>query len=104
MKMIIAIVQDEDASRLMETLMGEGFRVTKLASTGGFLHGGNTTMLSGVEDAQVDKCLEVIKTICGTRTRMIPSSSAGMDLSYPIEVTVGGATVFVMDVMQAEKY
>jgi uncharacterized protein YaaQ len=104
MKMIIAIVQDEDASRLMESLMGESFRVTKLASTGGFLHGGNTTLLSGVADEQVDKCLEVIKTVCGTRTRMIPSATSGMDLSYPIEVTVGGAMVFTMDVAQTVKF
>ena len=104
MKMIIAIVQDEDAARLTEGLMQDGFRVTKLASTGGFLRGGNTTLLSGVEDDLVEKYLEIIKTICGTRSRMIPSSTTGMDLSYPIEVTVGGATVFTMDVAQAVKY
>ncbi len=48
MKLIIAIVQDEDASRLVSNLMNEGYGVTKLATTGGFLRAGNTTLLVGV--------------------------------------------------------
>ena len=45
MKLIIAIVQDEDASRLISNLMSEGYGVTKLATTGGFLRAGNTLSL-----------------------------------------------------------
>ena len=48
MKLIIAIVQDEDSSRLVSNLMNEGYSVTKLATTGGFLRAGNTTLLLGV--------------------------------------------------------
>ena len=54
MKLIIAIVQDEDAPGLIEDLTEEEYRVTKLASTGGFLKSGNTTLLRGVEDEQVE--------------------------------------------------
>ena len=54
MKLIIAIVQDEDASRLISNLMNEGYGVTKLATTGGFLRAGNTTLLIGVDDADTD--------------------------------------------------
>ena len=49
MKLIIAVVQDEDSSRLLSVLMQQGFGVTKLATTGGFLKAGNTTLLLGVE-------------------------------------------------------
>ncbi|MBP3652308.1 MAG: cyclic-di-AMP receptor, partial [Clostridia bacterium] len=54
MKLIIAIVQDEDASRLVSKLMAEGFGATKLATTGGFLRSGNTTLLTGVDDDKLD--------------------------------------------------
>ena len=80
MKLIIAIVQDEDASRLVSSLMNEGFGVTKLATTGGFLRAGNTTLLVGVE-----------------------AGVSGVYSPYPIEVMVGGATVFVLTVDQFVK-
>ena len=60
MKLIIAIVQDEDASRLISNLMSEGFGVTKLATTGGFLRSGNTTLLVGVDDDKFDAAMKVI--------------------------------------------
>ena len=60
MKLIIAIVQDEDASRLVSSLMNEGFGVTKLATTGGFLRAGNTTLLVGVEDERFDGAMGVM--------------------------------------------
>ncbi|HPP30935.1 MAG TPA: cyclic-di-AMP receptor, partial [Soehngenia sp.] len=67
MKLIIAIVQDQDAPSLIEELMDKDFRVTKLASTGGFLKSGNTTLLSGVEDEKVDEALKIIEDNCKTR-------------------------------------
>ena len=81
MKLIIAIVQDEDASRLVGQLMNDGFGVTKLATTGGFLRAGNTTLLAGVEDDRMQDAYT----------------------PYPIEVVVGGATVFVLTVDQFVK-
>ena len=67
MKLIICIVQDQDSGALMDELMDEGFRITKLASTGGFLKAGNTTLLTGVEDDQVDQALKIIEENCKTR-------------------------------------
>ncbi|MBQ8128963.1 MAG: cyclic-di-AMP receptor [Clostridia bacterium] len=106
MKLIIAIVQDEDAQRLVSTLMEAHFGVTKLATTGGFLRAGNTTLISGVEDERLEKELEIIKRICHrheqvttTAPATIPSAGS-MFAHYPVRVTVGGATVFVMDVEQ----
>ena len=57
MKLIIAIVQDEDASRLVNKLMNEGFGATKLATTGGFLRSGNTTLLTGVDDDKLETAM-----------------------------------------------
>lgn len=103
MKLIIAIVQDEDAPRLVSTLMNDGYGVTKLATTGGFLRAGNTTLLVGVEDDKYEGAMAVIEKVCKCRTQMASSPSpvagaTGVYVPYPIEVTVGGATIFVLDV------
>lgn len=106
MKLIIAIVHDEDVHPLLEDLTTHRFRVTKLATTGGFLRAGNTTLLVGVEDEQVDKVIEIIKDNCESREQIATpptpvAGATGVFIPYPIEVKVGGATVFVVDV---EKY
>ncbi|SKA88722.1 Uncharacterized protein YaaQ [Clostridium sp. USBA 49] len=103
MKLIIAIVQDNDAGELIDVLTDEGFRVTKLATTGGFLKSGNTTLMIGVEAEKVDKVLGLIEDVCKTRDQVVTSpspiaSSAGIYVPYPVEVEVGGATIFVVDV------
>ena len=105
MKLIIAIVQDEDASRLVSKLMNEGYGVTKLATTGGFLRAGNTTLLVGVDDEKFDGAMAVIEKICKSRKQIAtaPTSMNGVNgvySPYPIEVMVGGATVFVLSVDQ----
>ena len=105
MKLIIAIVQDEDASRLISQLMNDGFGVTKLATTGGFLRAGNTTLLVGVDDDRFQAAMDVIEKVCKSRKQIAPSpaSMVGMTGSYtpyPIEVVVGGATIFVLTVDQ----
>ena len=105
MKLIIAIVQDEDASRLISQLMNDGFGVTRLATTGGFLRAGNTTLLVGVDDDRFQAAMDVIEKVCKSRKQIAPSpaSMVGMPGSYtpyPIEVVVGGATIFVLTVDQ----
>ena len=105
MKLIIAIVQDEDASRLVSKLINEGYGVTKLATTGGFLRAGNTTLLVGVDDDKFDGAMAVIEKICKSRKQIAtaPTSMTGVNgvySPYPIEVMVGGATVFVLSVDQ----
>ena len=105
MKLIIAIVQDEAASRLISSLMNEGYSATKLATTGGFLRAGNTTLLVGVDDDRFQAAMDVIEKVCKSRKQIAPSpaSMVGMPGSYtpyPIEVVVGGATIFVLTVDQ----
>ena len=109
MKLIISIVQDEDASRLISHLMSDGYRVTKLATTGGFLRSGNTTLLIGVEDEKLQAALAIVEKVCKSRKQIATSPSpisgtTGVYVPYPIEVTVGGATVFVLDVEQFSKF
>ena len=89
--------------------MNEGYSVTKLATTGGFLRAGNTTLLLGVDEEKFQGAMDVIEKVCKSRKQIATSpvamgGAAGMYTSYPIEVTVGGATVFVLTVDQFVKY
>ena len=108
MKLIIAIVQDEDASRLISNLMSEGYSVTKLATTGGFLRAGNTTLLLGIDDEKIEKAMGIIEHVCKSRKQIATSPSpisgtTGVYVPYPVEVMVGGATIFVLNVEQFVK-
>ncbi|MDP4161544.1 MAG: cyclic-di-AMP receptor [Bacillota bacterium] len=105
MKLIVAIVQDQDSNRLSQALMKNNIRATKLASTGGFLKSGNTTFMIGIEDIRVEKALQVIKENCRSRDQLVaPVSPMGGNadsyVPYPVEVQVGGATVFVLPIEQ----
>lgn len=102
MKLIIAIVQDQDSHIVIDELTEKGFRVTKLASTGGFLKAGNTTLLIGVDDDKVQDVLHIIEENC--KTREITSSMISMTMPgdsyipYPLDVKIGGATIFIVNV------
>jgi len=108
MKLVMAIIHDEDAHRLMDVLNENGFSVTKLASTGGFLRSGNTTILIGTENEKVELATTLIEKTCKNRKQMIAAHTSQVTVSegympYPIEVTVGGATIFVLDVENFKK-
>ena len=105
MKLIVAVVQDQDSNRLSNALTKAKFRATKLASTGGFLRAGNTTSLIGTDDSLVASALELIRDNCRAREQMVaPVSPMGGNadsyIPYPVEVEVGGATVFVLPIEQ----
>jgi len=109
MKLIVAVVQDQDSNRLLKVLTDHNFRVTKLATTGGFLKSGNTTFMIGVEDIRVDKALSLIKENGCKRDQMIaPVSPMGGNadsyVPYPVEVEVGGAPVFVLPVDEFHQF
>ena len=110
MKLVLAIVHDEDGSRVLEALNKAGFSVTRLSSSGGFLRAGNTTLVAGVDEEKVGTVVETIKNSSKSRKQIIDTSSMGANNSmggvympYPVEVTVGGATIFVLDVDHFEK-
>ncbi|ALS24771.1 MULTISPECIES: cyclic-di-AMP receptor [Paenibacillus] len=109
MKLVIAVVQDKDSNRLSNALIKEGFRATKLASTGGFLRAGNTTFIIGTEDERVNEALQIIKENCKIREQVVtPVSPMGGTtdsyIPFPVEVQVGGAAVFVLPVEQFEHF
>ncbi|MCF6411944.1 cyclic-di-AMP receptor [Pseudalkalibacillus salsuginis] len=109
MKLVVAVVQDKDSNRLSDALVKSNFRATKLASTGGFLRSGNTTFMVGVEDQHVSRVLDIIKENCQSRDQLVaPVSPMGGNadsyVPYPVEVEVGGATVFVLPIEQFMQY
>lgn len=106
MKLILAIVSSDDGPVVSSELTKAGFSVTKLATTGGFLMSGNTTFLIGTDDEKVNTVIDIVGTYSKKRKQMVPSSASygvGMYTSFPVEVTVGGATIFVLDVEQFKK-
>ncbi|MFD2217007.1 cyclic-di-AMP receptor [Metabacillus endolithicus] len=109
MKLIIVVVQDQDSNKLLNALTDHNFRVTKLSSSGGFLKSGNTTFMIGTEDIRVDKALQIVKDNCKSREQLVaPVSPMGGNadsfIPYPVEVEVGGATVFVLPVEQFHQF
>jgi uncharacterized protein YaaQ len=107
MKLIIATVQDQDADFVVSRLTEAQYRITRIGSTGGFLQQGNTTLLTGVEDRQVEHVVELLQQSSQRRMRYMPMATGttpnGMTLYNYIEVEVGGATIFVLDVDHFEQ-
>lgn len=104
MKLIIAIVNNDDSAVAAGNLTREGYFVTKLSTTGGFLLVGNTTFLIGTEDSGVDRVMQILGECCATRDRETPSIGHTLNNgSLPEKVTVGGATAFVLSVDEFRK-
>lgn len=107
MKLLIAIVNKDDANQVADKLMRAGFFITKLSTTGGFLKSGNTTMISGVEEERLDEALEIIKR--SSKRRKVDMQVATSEFTSEIfmqkksQIVVGGATVFVLDVDEFHK-
>ena len=107
MKLILAIVNNDDSALASSALTDAGYSVTKLSTTGGFLMVGNTTLIIGTDDDKTAGAIDILKRYCTTRKQMVSSATSfglGMKhLGIPEEVKVGGATIFVLDVAQMEK-
>ncbi len=108
MKMVVAIVHIDDAGRVVKSLSHSGYGVTHVKSAGGFLRRTNATVFVGVPDRDVERVIEIIRQRCHTRTEQVsplpPVVEPGeVYMPYPMEVEVGGATVFVLDVSRFEK-
>ncbi|MDA8216281.1 MAG: cyclic-di-AMP receptor [Dehalococcoidales bacterium] len=103
MKFVLAIVQNEDAGSLLDALVRKEYRATRINTAGGFLKESNATVVLGVEEHQVEDVLSIIRASCHTRTQFLNPLPPVMEpgefyMPYPVEVQVGGATVFVLDV------
>lgn len=90
MKLMIAIVNDDYINKVIKVLMKNKVRTTKLSSTGGFLKAGNTTLLIGAEDENIDLVVDMIRHECKS-TKVQEGDK---------EITVSGANLFIMDIDQ----
>jgi uncharacterized protein YaaQ len=107
-KLIVAIVHNEDAGALVDALLDKEFRATRLHSSGGFLKQSNATIVVGVEDADVDEVMSIVRANCVSRSQVVNPMPPIMEpgeffMPYPLEVEVGGATVFVLPVERFER-
>lgn len=108
MKLVMAVVQNEDAGPLVAALLERDFRATRLHSSGGFLKQTNATVMVGVADEQIEDVLAVIRENCHARTQLVNPMPPIMEpgelyMPYPLEVEVGGAMVFVLPVERVER-
>jgi uncharacterized protein YaaQ len=109
MKLIMSIVKSDDADQLVDDLTKAGYRATTISTTGGFLRQGNATIFVGTEDENVGSVLQIIEANCCTRSEYVsplpPVMEPGeMYIPTPVDVQMGGATVFVLDVVQFERF
>jgi uncharacterized protein YaaQ len=108
MKLVVSIVHSDDAGKLLRALTDAGFGATTISTTGGFLRQGNATILVGTADQKVEQVLGLIRKNCQTRQQFVnplpPVMEPGeMYVPAPLEIQVGGATVFVLDVVRFEQ-
>lgn len=106
MKLVLAIINHDDANTVIQSLTKAGFSSTKLATTGGFLRSGNATVLIGVDEEKVQNVIDIIHEHSHSRKQLIPATTEvgyGYYPGMPVEVTVGGATIFVVDVERFER-
>lgn len=106
MKLVMAIMSKDDSSVVMDALTEEEFQVTRMASTGGFLKSGNTTLIIGVEDNKTNKVIDIISKYSSKRKQLAtntPNFILEVMNTTPFEVTTGGAIIFVLDVDRFEK-
>jgi uncharacterized protein YaaQ len=108
MKLVVAVVQGKDADQLLSALNARGFRATQIESAGGFLRESNATLLIGVQDEHVPEVRQIVRENCHSRTRFVnplmPIVEPGeFYIPSPVEVQVGGATVFVLNIERYER-
>ncbi len=109
MKLIIAIIQQDDLKNVLDNLLSRGYRVTKLKSIGSFLEVANIILLIGVEEEKVEDVLGIINKNCRSREKYVETLPFNLiegfsSFTLPLKVTVGGAQVFILDVEKFVRY
>ena len=107
MKLMVAIVHRDDANSVSDALAAAGFELTRLKTVGGFLGRSNETLLLGMDDTRVDEAVDLLRRHGRGRVEELATPLAaeavGVFVPVPVEVEVGGATVFVVDVDRFER-
>jgi uncharacterized protein YaaQ len=107
MKLVMAVVQGQDADALTRALVADQFRLTTVDSVGGFLEERNATILVGATEDRLPTLWDIMRRTCRTRSDFISPYTPALGpgdpyLGPPLEVQVGGATVWVLDVERFE--
>ncbi len=107
-KLVVAVVHNEDAGPLVAALLERQYRATRLHSSGGFLRQSNATVMLGVDEERIDEVLSIIRENCTSRTQVVNPMPPIMEpgefyMPYPVEVEMGGAVVFVLPVERFER-
>lgn len=106
MKLLIAIINNDDSHKVLNEISRAGLYATKLSTTGGFLKAGNMTLIMGVEEDRLEDALDILRKNCSKReeiTASMPSFSPEFMGAASMKLTVGGATVFVLNIEQFYK-
>jgi uncharacterized protein YaaQ len=107
MKLVMAVIQNEDEDALTDAMENQGFSITRIGSSGGFLRASNVTLMTAVQDDQVPHVLELFGKHCKRRTKQlhpwVPSMEARERFMGSIPVEIGGAAVFILNLDQVEK-
>ena len=108
MKLVVAVVHNEDAAPLVEALLERDYRATRLHSSGGFLRQSNATVMLGVDEGQVEEVVAIVRANCTSRTQVVNPMPPLMEpgelyMPYRVEVELGGAVVFVLPVDPFER-
>jgi uncharacterized protein YaaQ len=106
MKLLIAVIHPKDADACVAALTGAGFLCTRFASYGGFLDQDNVTLLVGVDAARVEEVLDILRARAKRRTEVLPGAArqrVSGAASPSLDVEVGGATIFLVDIERFEK-
>ncbi|MGI5970531.1 MAG: cyclic-di-AMP receptor [Oscillospiraceae bacterium] len=106
MKLIIAVINHDDTRNVTNSLSKNGIFYTKLSTSGGLLRTGNTTLMTIVEDDRVKDVLAIYEEFSHSRKQLVIPAADFSNIFYtgqPVEISVGGATIAVLDVEQFYK-
>lgn len=103
-RLMAAVIQIQDVETAIEALNKAGFLVTQIGSSGGFLGNRNSTLLIGLTAGQEDRAVRILSETCRRRVEYIATPLEGAPFHLPITtpVTVGGATIFTLEVERYE--
>ena len=101
-RLVVAVVQDEDASALTDALTQDGFGATRIDAAGGFLRRTNAVVLVATTEERLPALYRHLRATCRERVvpwiTPMPDAMIGGELPGIVDVPVGGAVVFVLPI------
>lgn len=105
-QLLVTVVQGQDAEIAVHLLLEKGFSLTRLPSVGGFLGRRSATLMIGVHSENAQEAIKILNNTCRKRVAFIavPMENSPLPMPAPTPVTVGGASVFSLDVEHYEEF